>query len=169
MWARREALAEEGWTRESSSRSPAFLPSFSSMWNHSSSHSLSISCPFSQAQPKYTLVWNHLGFISTCWVPKALFTSLISHERPSYSASSFVHVYMASLRSWGVRSVHQALCWTLTLIISNPHNKLTGSTGPISQMRKLRLSEVVSLVWGWSAAKQKSWNLNQIMFFQATS
>ena len=110
--------------------------------------------------------WTHL---SSCWVPKALFTSLISHERPSYSAPSFVHMYMASLRSWGVRSVHQALCWTLMLIISNPHNKLTGSTGPISQMRKLRLSEVVSLVWGWSAVKQKSWNLNQIMSFWTTS
>ena len=55
---------------------------------------------------------------------------------PSYSAPSFVYVHAASLSSWGVRSVHQALGWTLMLIISNPHNKLTGSTGPISQMRK---------------------------------
>ena len=113
-----------------------FPHSFSFLWNRPSSHGLSASCPFFQAHPKHTLPWNHPGLISTWWVPKALFTSLISHEGPSYSVPSFVHVYMASLSSWGVRSVHQALCWTLTLIISNPHNKLTGSTGPISQMRK---------------------------------
>ena len=106
---------------------------------------------------------SHPGLISTCRVPKALLTSLISHEGPPNSDPSFVHVHMGSLSSWGVRSVHQTLCWTLTLIISNPHNKLTGSTGPISQMRKLRLSEVTSLVRGRSAIKQNSWNLNQIM------
>ena len=169
MWARCEALAEEAWTGESSSRSPAFLPSFSSMWNHSSSHSLSISCPFSQAHPKHPLPWNHPALISTCWVPKALFTSLIFHEGPSYSVSSFVHMHTASLSSWGARSAHHALCWALTLIISNPHNKLTGSPGSILQMRKLRLSEVISLVCERSAVKQKSWNLNKIMSLWTTS
>ena len=131
MWAGLEALAEEGWTPESNSRWPCFLHSFSSLWNRPSSHGLSASCPSFQAHPKHTLPWNHPGLISTWWVPKALFTSLISHEGPSFSVPSFVHMYMASLSSWGVRSVHQALCWTLTLITSNPHNKLTGSTGPI--------------------------------------
>ena len=169
MWVRTWGPGRGGLDSRVKQQEPCFLHSFSSMWTHPSSHSLSISCPFSQYHPKYTLAWNHPGLISTCWVPKALFTSLISHERPSYSAPSFVHMYMAFLRSWEVRSVHQALCWTLMLIISNPHNKLTGSTGPISQMRKLRLSEVVSLVWGWSAVKQKSWNLNQIMSFWTTS
>ena len=143
MWARREALAEEGWTRESSSRSPAFLHSFSSLWNCASSHGLLASCPSFQAHPKHTLPWNHPGLVS---LPAGfcLHLSFLIKDL-SYSAPSFVHVHTASHSSWGVRSVHQALCWILMLIISNPHNKLRGSTGPISQMRKLRLSEVTSL------------------------
>ena len=118
---------------------PSFLHSFSSTWNRPSSHGLSISCPFPQAHPKYPLPWNHPGLIPTCWVPKALFTPPISHEGPSYSASSSVHGFSQLLARVGVgvvRSVHQALGWTLTLIISNLHNKLTGSPGPTSQMSK---------------------------------
>ena len=43
---------------------PSFLHSFSSMWNHPSSHGLSTSCPSFQAQPKHTLPWNHPGLVS---------------------------------------------------------------------------------------------------------
>ena len=64
--------------------------------------------------------------LSSCWVPKAL----ISHEGPSYSAPLFVHVHMASLSSCRVRSVHEALCWTLMLIISNPHSKMHSKYWP---------------------------------------
>ena len=66
--------------------------------------------------------------LSSCWVPKALI--LISHEGPSYSAPSFVHMHMASVSSWGVRSVYQALCWAMMLIISNPHSKLHSKCWP---------------------------------------
>ena len=51
MRARCEALAEEGWVPESNSRTPCLLHSFSSIWNCSFSHSLSISCPFSSLTP----------------------------------------------------------------------------------------------------------------------
>ena len=151
MWAGREALAEEGWMVESSSRSPAFLHSFSSMWNHPSSHSLSIPCPSFQAQPKHILPWNQPGFISSCWVPEAPFTTLISHEGPSYSASSFVHVHTASLSSWGVRSVHQALFWNEMLIISNPHSEMPSKYWPHFT------DEETEIKWGphhWSESSQ---------------
>ena len=39
--------------------------------------------------------WTHPYLLGS----QALFTSLISHEGPSYSAPSFVHVYMTSLSS----------------------------------------------------------------------
>ena len=90
------------------------------------------------------------GFLRLC----SHLSSLI--KDPSYSTPSFVHMHTASLSSWRVRSVHEALCWTLTLIISNPYNKLTGSPGPISQMRKLRLSKVISLVWGCSTVNRRA-------------
>ena len=61
---------------------PVLFHSFSSIWNFASSHSLSISCPSFQAQSTHTLPWNHPGLIASCWVPKALFTSLISLEGP---------------------------------------------------------------------------------------
>ena len=70
--------------------------------------------------------WTHPYLLGS----QALFTSLISHEGPSYSAPSFVHVHMASLSSCGVRSVHEALCWTLMLIISNPHSKMHSKYWP---------------------------------------
>ena len=66
--------------------------------------------------------------LSSCWVPKALFTSLV--KDPSYSAPSFIHIQTTFLSSWGIRSVHQALCWTLILIISKPHNKLHSKYWP---------------------------------------
>ena len=121
MWAWRETLQRRGGL-QSRSRSPAFLHNF---FFHVELPLLSWPVnilPIFRAQPKCTLPWNHPGLISSCWVPKALFISLISHEGPSYSALSFVHMHIASLNSWGLRSVHQALSWTLTLIISIPHN-----------------------------------------------
>ena len=51
MRARCEALAEEGWVPESNSRRSCLLHSFSSIWNCSFSHDLSISCPFSRLTP----------------------------------------------------------------------------------------------------------------------
>ena len=66
--------------------------------------------------------------LSSCWVPKALFTSLV--KDPSYSAPSFIHIQTTFLSSWGIRSVHQALCWTLILTISKPHNKLHSKYWP---------------------------------------
>ena len=60
--------------------------------------------------------------LSSYWVPKALFISLISQEGPVLFCSNICTCAHASLNSWGVRTVHQALCWTLTLIISNPHS-----------------------------------------------
>ena len=70
--------------------------------------------------------WTHPYLLGS----QALFTSLISHEGPSYSAPSFVHVHMASLSFCGVRSVHEALCWTLMLIIANPHSKIHSKYWP---------------------------------------
>ena len=90
-------------------------------------------------------------------------SSLISHEGPSYSAPSFVHVHMASLSSCGVRSVHEALCWTLMLIISNPHSKMHSKYWPHftdEETDWVRLHH-------WSAVTQKSWNLNQLMSVQS--
>ena len=64
------------------------------------------------------------GFLRPC-----LHLSFLLKD-PSYYAPSFVYVHTASLSSWGVRSVHQALCWTLTLIISNSHNELHSKYWP---------------------------------------
>ena len=107
---------------------PAFLHSFSSLWNCPSSHGLSASCPSFQAHPKHTLPWNHPGLVS---LPAGfcLHLSFLVKD-PSYSAPSFVHMHMASHSSWGVRSVYQALFWNLMLIISNPHSKLHSKCWP---------------------------------------
>ena len=137
------------------------------MRNYPSSHSLLISCPFSQAHPKYPLPWNHNGLIPTCWVPEALFTSFISHEGPSYSAPSFVHVHTASLSSWGVRSVHQTLCWILMLIISNPHSKMRSKYWPHFTDEETETKWDHILVWGLLPVKQKSCTLNQLMSVQS--
>ena len=64
-----------------------------------------ISCPSFQAQPKHTLPWTHPGLISSCYFPKVLLTSLISHEGLSYSGPSCVYMHTVSLSSWRVRSV----------------------------------------------------------------
>ena len=109
----------------------AFLHSFSSIWNCSFSHSLSISCPFSSLTPNtlsHETILHSSLFLLGC--QGSHLSSLISHEGPSYSAPSFVHVHMASLSFCGVRSVHEALCWTLMLIISNPHSKMHSKYWP---------------------------------------
>ena len=145
-WAGHEALAEEGWTLESSSRSPA---SFTAFLPCGIAPPLT-ACQYPAHFPMLSLSTLSHETILDSFLP-AGFLRLCSHlssliKDPSYSTPSFVHMHTASLSSWRVRSVHEALCWTLTLIISNPYNKLTGSPGPISQMRKLRLSKVISLV-----------------------
>ena len=71
---------------------------------------------------------------------------------------------MASLSSCRVRSVHEALCWTLMLIISNPHSKIHSKYWPHFTDKETENE------WGprhWSAVKQKSWNLNQLMSVQS--
>ena len=91
-----------------SSRSPASFTTFS-MWNSPSCHGLSIYCLSFQAQPKHTVPWNHPVFISlpAGFLRLCLYLSSLKKDLP-YSVP--------------LRTVHQPLCWTLTLIISNPHS-----------------------------------------------
>ena len=130
MWAGHEALAEEGWTLESNSRSPpsftAFLP-FVIALPITACHILPIFPGSAQTQSPMKPSWTHL---SSCWF--CLHLSSLMKDL-SYSAPSFVHVHMASHSSLRVRSVHQALFWNLMLMISNPHSNLQ-RVGPISQM-----------------------------------
>ena len=137
MLATHEALAEEGWSPESNNKrtclsSPFFFllefPLLSQPVNilpilpgsvhpsRLSPHTLSHGTILDSSLPS--------GFLRPC-----LHLSFLLKD-PSYYAPSFVYVHTASLSSWGVRSVHQALCWTLTLIISNSHNELHSKYWP---------------------------------------
>ena len=78
-WAGHEALAEEGWTLESNSRSPAsftaFLPCGTTPPLMACQHTAHLS-KSSQAHPPMEPSWTRL---SSCWV---VFTFLISREGP---------------------------------------------------------------------------------------
>ena len=139
MRARREALVEECCTSDSNrgSLSPSFFTVFCFflfvcffvfLFFFSHLKLLLLSQPVNnlpifpgsaQTHSPMKSSWIYLSF---CWVPKALFTPLV--KDPSYPTPSFIHMQTAFLSSWGIRSVHQALCWIILLIISKPHNKL---------------------------------------------
>ena len=76
------------------------------------------------------------------------------------------HLYMCTwlLTAPGrVRSVHQPVFLNLMLIIANAHTKLHSKCWPRFT------DEETETEWGphhWSAFKQKSWNLNQLMSVQ---
>ena len=127
MRARREALVEECCTSDSNrgSLSPSFFTGFFFFFHLKLPL---LSCPvnilpiFPGSAQTHCPMKPSWIYLSSCWVPKALFTPLV--KDPSYPAPSFIHMQTAFLSSWGLRSVHQALCWTIILIISKPHNKL---------------------------------------------
>ena len=105
-WAGQEALAEEGWTPESSSRSPpsftAFLPCGIApplaAWQYPAHHPSRLSPP---TLSHGTILDSSLpaGFLRPCLHLSSLM------KDPSYSAPSFVHMHTASLSSWRVSSV----------------------------------------------------------------
>ena len=120
-WAGHEALAEEGWTLESNSRSPAFFTAFLPCGIAPPLMACQHPAHLSRLSPN-TL--SHGTILDLSLFLLVLFTSLISREGPVLFCSiicTHAHSFSQLLR---VRSVHQALCWTLTMIISNPHNKL---------------------------------------------
>ena len=136
LWSRllkqlMSALAEEGWILESNNGTPHLplllvfrleLPLLSRPVNI-----LPILPGSAQTHSPRKPSWTHslpAGFLRP-----SLHLSFLLKD-PSYYAPSFVYVHTASLSSWGVRSVHQALCWTLTLIISNSHNELHSKYWP---------------------------------------
>ena len=83
--------------------------------------------------------WTHLFLF-----PNVLFISLISHEVPVLFWSIIcIHAHDVSQLLEG-KICGGPQCY-LSLILTT---SCTGNTGPISQMRKLRLSEVTSVLWG---------------------
>ena len=125
MRARCEALVEECYTLDSNrgSLSPSFFTVF---FFHLKlpllSWPVNILTIFPGSAQTHSPMKRSWISLSSYWVPKAVFTSLV--KDPSCPAPSFIHMQTAFLSSWGIRSVHQALCWIILLIISKPHNKL---------------------------------------------
>ena len=124
MRARREALVEECCTSDSNRGRPCLFSQF--FFFHLKlpllSRPVNILPIFPGSAQTHCPMKPSWIYLSSCWVPKALFTPLV--KDPSYPTPSFIHMQTAFLSSWGIRSVHQALCWIILLIISKPHNKL---------------------------------------------
>ena len=106
---------------------PSFLHSFSSLWNCPSSHGLSYPAHLSRLIPSTlshgTILDSSLFLLGSVYISHLLWRTI-------FSTPSFVHMHTASHSSWGVSSIHQALCWTLMLIISNPHSNLHSKYWP---------------------------------------
>ena len=127
MWAGHEALAEDGWTLESNSRSPAsftaFLPCGIAPPLMACQHSAHLSSLSPNTLSLGTILDSSLFLLGSVYISYLLWRTI-------FSTPSFVHMHTASHSSWGVSSIHQALCWTLMLIISNPHSNLHSKYWP---------------------------------------